>query len=457
MSFKNIVSVIAFQLVILTATTCHAQAILNADGPGRTYELINSVLAPTTNPAEEAPDMANGTHASFGRHIAEVWDSTLNKYVFEFYIHALIDNDVSTLDNDRQRVEIKTYAPSPDSMKGYEGDLMTFKWMFRLPVGFQPSPNFTHIHQIKGVNGDESDPIFTITPCVTGGNKKLQIRYVADSSTNFKVLTSGNLSDFLGKWLQVTEIIRFDTSNKGTYSINITKVGDTVSMLKCTATGIKTIRVSNSFARPKWGIYRSILTRSYLRDDSLRLSDISIQKNKSPLSVYIISVGATLNNNLINIHWSVQNEWNVKQYIVQYGTVNNANSYKDKITVTANGGSDYNAVFNSPCICNQYYRIKVINEDGSFFYSDVVYVQMNKTNVSIFPNPASNAINVFTDKVYPDTYCVIIDDRGRIVNKLNLTNNTTNIFTGKLSNGMYILQLVSNSQIIENSPFIIAK
>ena len=451
-------------LVILFSASdfCKAQAILDADGPGNTYELLNRILAPVTNPAEEAPDMANGTHASFGRHIAEVWDSTLNKYVFEFYIHALVDNDVSTLEPDRQRVEIKTYAPSPDSMKGFEGDLMTFKWMFRLPVGFQPSPNFTHIHQIKGVNGDESDPIFTLTPVVSGGKNKLNLRYVADSSqgnsnTPFTLLTNVDLAPFLGQWMQAIETVRFDTAKNGTYSINITKVGDTTSLLKCSANGIKTMRVSNSFVRPKWGIYRSVLKRSYLRDDSLRLAHISIQKNILPQSVYLINVGASLNNNIINIHWSVQDEWHVKQYVVQYGAVNNTNSYKDKVTVTANGGQDYNTSFNSPCDCNQYYRIKVINNDGSFFYSDIVYVQMNKTNVSIFPNPATDNLTVFTDRIYPDTYCVVIDERGRIVKKINLINNTTNISVGNLSSGVYIVRLVSNNQIINNSPFIITK
>jgi hypothetical protein len=54
------------------------QVTLNADGPGSTYELIKSVLAPGYN-AVEAPDAA---HAAFGRHIAEVFDARVNKNVF---------------------------------------------------------------------------------------------------------------------------------------------------------------------------------------------------------------------------------------------------------------------------------------------------------------------------------------------------------------------------------------
>ena len=251
-----------------------AQVMLYADGPGSTYEKINSVLAPGYV-AEETPDMTNGTHASFGRHIAEVFDSTLNRYVFEFYIHALIDNDVSTLETDRQRVEIKTYAASPANMIGNVGETMTFKWKFKLPTGFQPSTNFTHIHQIKAVGGDESSPLFTLTPRLTTPNQ-LQLIYVADSSTSSAYLATLNLSIFINTWVDVTEVVK--VGNPGTYSILIKKVSDGSTILSYSNSSIKTIRPSNSFIRPKWGIYRSILDVADLRDEAVRFTDFSIQQ-----------------------------------------------------------------------------------------------------------------------------------------------------------------------------------
>ena len=251
-----------------------SQVILFADGPGTTYEKINSVLAPGYV-AEETPDMTNGTHASFGRHIAEVFDSTLNRYVFEFYIHALIDNDVSTLETDRQRVEIKTYANSPANMIGNIGETMTFKWKFKLPTGFQPSTNFTHIHQIKAVGGDESSPLFTLTPRLSTPNQ-LQLIYVADSSTSSAYLATLNLSLFINTWVDVTEVVK--VGDTGTYSILIKKVSDGSTLLSYSNSSIKTIRPSNSFIRPKWGIYRSLLDVADLRDDTIRLTDFSIQQ-----------------------------------------------------------------------------------------------------------------------------------------------------------------------------------
>ena len=175
------------------------------------------------------------------------------------------------------------------------------------------------------------------------------------------------------------------------------------------------------------------------------------------MSVNIISFDATLNNNLINLHWSVQNEWHVKQYIIEFTKTSLSSYFSAYDTVNAVGSTDYNLNFKSPCPCNQYYRIKVINQDGSFFYSQVVSFMIDNIIVSIFNNPASGFVLLNVDKIYPGTYCVIIDESGRVMKKLFLTNNSTPVPTGNLSSGMYVLRLVSNNQMIKNSPFIITR
>ena len=285
--------VICILAVSLFANTffCLAQVTLNADGPGNTYELINSVLAPSGNVIESPDQTPDGTHSAFGRHIAEVFDTDLNKYVFEFYAHlnsgatGILDNDISTLSIDRQRVEIKTYSSSPNNLKGTVGETVTYKWRFKVPVGFKPSANFTHIHQIKPVDGDDSNPIFTLT-ARKGTPNKMQLIYVVDENGSNDYKKEVNLSLFEGVWVEATEIIKVGTGSSGTYSISVKKVSDATELLSYTNNSIQTIRtaatdpnipqVANSFIRPKWGIYRSLLDVSSLRDDSIRFSDFSI-------------------------------------------------------------------------------------------------------------------------------------------------------------------------------------
>lgn len=252
-------------LVTVFPFFCHSQVVLKADGTGNTYELINSVLAPG-NEAVEHPECV---HAAFGRHIAEVWDEDLKENVFEFYSHVTPDNDRCEK-LDRQRVEIKTYEPSPENLKGTLGETVTYNWKFKLPKGFQPSGNFTHLHQIKAVGGPQELPIFTITA------RKSKINQLLVIHDNETTIASAKLSEFEGVWVEVTEKIKIGAN--GTYSISIKKVKDGQELLSFSSENILTIRPDNNFIRPKWGIYRSIKKPQDLRDEAVRFNAFSIKE-----------------------------------------------------------------------------------------------------------------------------------------------------------------------------------
>jgi hypothetical protein len=281
-----------------------AQTILNADNtPNNTYELINSVLAPGATAIETADQTPGGLHTAFGRHIAEVFDTDLNKNVFEFYAHVTPDNDV-TGGLDRQRVEMKTYAASPNNLKGILGETVVYKWRMKIPIGFQPSSSFTHIHQIKAVDGDESSPIFTLTPRKKSPNNTMQLIYVVDSNGSNDYKAEVNLSLFEGIWVEVIERVKIGTGSTGTYSISIKKVNDGIELLSYTNDAIQTVRtaatdigspqVANSFIRLKWGIYRSLTDSGSLRDESIRFSDFSISEIITPSVVVSENTNKTI-------------------------------------------------------------------------------------------------------------------------------------------------------------------
>jgi hypothetical protein len=283
--------------LFLLFATSYAQVTLNANGPGGTYELINSVLAPGYNAVED-PD---ASHTAFGRHIAEVFDATLNKNVFEFYSHITPDDDPQTGSPDRQRVEIKTYNQSPANLIGTTGETVTYKWYFRVPTGYQPSTTFTHLHQIKPVDGDDGDPLFTLTPR-KGTPNKMELIYDADGPSAIDKKAIVNLSLFEGNWVEATEKILVGTA--GTYSMVIKKVSDGTVLLSYANNNIGTIRATNSFIRPKWGIYRSIANPGDLRDEAVRFSDFSISEAALLAGSNYYWVGGTGGN------WSDATSWN---------------------------------------------------------------------------------------------------------------------------------------------------
>ncbi len=262
----NIIKITFIVYLLLYSPFLSSQITLEANGPGETYELINSVLAPG-NAAVENPECI---HPEFGRHIAEVWDTILNQYVFEFYSHVVPDND-RCINFDRQRIEIKTYASSPDNLKGVSGETVTYKWKFKIPIGFQPSTSFTHIHQIKAVGGNDDAPLFTLTPR-KGSSDRLELIH-----NNTTKVSTVDLSLFIGEWVECEEVVYIDSLN-GTYSLTIQKISDGTILLNFYKSGLMTIRSDNDFIRPKWGIYRSLDHPSDLRDETLRFAGFSIQE-----------------------------------------------------------------------------------------------------------------------------------------------------------------------------------
>ncbi|AJR04357.1 T9SS type A sorting domain-containing protein [Siansivirga zeaxanthinifaciens] len=272
-----------FFLVCFQIQNAFPQVTLEADGSGviATYTLIRNVLGSN---AIETPDL-NGdkpaTHTIFGNHITEAFDNDLGKNVFNFLIHLTPDNDTSTGASDRQRLEIKTYASSPDNLKGTVGETVQYKWKFKIPTGFVPSPNFTHIHQLKAVGGDDGNPIFAITlrkSAALGATSKLELNYYPPGTSSATKLRNLEMSLFEGHWVEVVETVTYGDASTSSYDLSIKKISDNSILTTYNSNSLITFRANNTFVRPKWGIYRSIATPTGMKDETLFFADFSIEE-----------------------------------------------------------------------------------------------------------------------------------------------------------------------------------
>ena len=279
-----------FVFLLLISLGIKAQVTLDANGPGNTYELINSVLAPTSGDVVEAPGVTGSTcdnHSTYSgtdgnRHINEVFDADLGINVFKFILHVNEDIDRDKCSTtDRQRNEIKTYAPSPNNLKGVLGETVQYKWKFKLDAGFQPSSSFTHLHQLKSVGADsaeESQPLITLT-ARKGSEDQLELRYAPTTSQS--TLTSVNLSLLKGNWVEVVETVTYGEVNDAIYSIIINNVNTGIEILNYSSSELRMWKTNADFIRPKWGIYRSLNSPSDLRDEEVLYANFSIEENST--------------------------------------------------------------------------------------------------------------------------------------------------------------------------------
>lgn len=292
-----------------------AQVTLDANGPGNTTNDINNVLAPGFDAVEEVCN-----HTAFGDHIDEVYDNTLGINVFRFFMHVSPDNN-KCVTSDRQRNEIKTYDASPDNLKGIIGETVEYKWKFKLDAGFQASPDFTHIHQLKSVGAitaEEKQPLITLTPRYGASNDKLQLRYA--ESTSQTTIAQVDLTPFKGEWVQVVENVTYGEIGTGSYSIIITRLSDNMELLNYSNPNMRTWKTGASFMRPKWGIYRKNSQASFLRDEEVLFANFSIEEI-STLSTNEVEKETTLGviNNPIKNTLQITQLSNKVNRIIIYG------------------------------------------------------------------------------------------------------------------------------------------
>lgn len=265
MSIINTLAFVVFCLIITIFLPIYsiAQVKISADGPGNTYELLES-----HGFGLETPDCGHAV-----RHIREVFDSVLNKNVFAFDSHRDLDDDRCGA-TDRQRIEVKTAPGSTNqtTLQHANGQTAYYRWKFKLPVGFQPSPNFTHIFQIKAQSGgDEGAPLVTITPRA-GSPELMQIIWTAPSGQSGSgTKATANLSLFKDVWVEA--YVEYKSADAGYVNLSLKRLSDGATLLTWNSGTVDTWRSGNNYNRGKWGIYRSLNSISYLRDETVNFND----------------------------------------------------------------------------------------------------------------------------------------------------------------------------------------
>lgn len=174
--------------------------------------------------------------------------------------------------------------------------------------------------------------------------------------------------------------------------------------------------------------------------------------------VKLVSFKATLNTerNWVNISWSTINEINNNYFVVEKS--DDGIHFKALDTVKANnlqGLNNYSILDKEPYAKTTYYRLKQVDVDGSFTYSQIVAVQLNLTNYTfdIHPNPVRDiAIASITSATSYDSKIIITDITGRVVKyqtiKLQRGTQQVVLNLSNLQQGNYQASIYLNGQYV---------
>ncbi|HEY9002330.1 MAG TPA: T9SS type A sorting domain-containing protein [Mucilaginibacter sp.] len=155
----------------------------------------------------------------------------------------------------------------------------------------------------------------------------------------------------------------------------------------------------------------------------------------------------------VQVVWNTMNEENYTNFTVERSTDNGA-TFSVLGGVDATGAGKYSFVDQSPSIGTNLYRLKQEDINNTISYSKIVTIQYANTNtnlagnnLSIFPNPVSNNINVAinaqnnTVSLYNIRF---MSTSGRLVKEATTSQPSWQGTTENLQPGTYIIQVFDN-------------
>ncbi len=181
--------------------------------------------------------------------------------------------------------------------------------------------------------------------------------------------------------------------------------------------------------------------------DSVFFSQIILPLNSISFSGSIANCAALL-------QWEAAGERAFSQYAVEYSPDGQHFQLIGRVTATGNEAKTKHYFKHQPMAGRAYYRVKMIDNNGSCRYSNIILLPVNcsKNTVLVYPNPVIDIlnINVTLQPTESTNYASLYDATGRLVCKKILVNGTNNMDLSNVPHGIYTLKVFING-VMESS------
>ncbi|MES2559108.1 MAG: autotransporter-associated beta strand repeat-containing protein [Bacteroidota bacterium] len=163
--------------------------------------------------------------------------------------------------------------------------------------------------------------------------------------------------------------------------------------------------------------------------------------NNASLPVKLLQFSARkTNNKQVRLNWSTAQEINSKQFDVERSA--DGKRYNTIATIAAGGNTNklvnYTAMDAHPMRSN-YYRLKQVDHDGTFTYSQVEYVMMEEVaGARLYPIPAKETLTIEHDNVLSNISIIDITGKTVLSNKGGMA--IYNLDVSSLHTGVYIVE-----------------
>jgi hypothetical protein len=165
--------------------------------------------------------------------------------------------------------------------------------------------------------------------------------------------------------------------------------------------------------------------------------------------VELIFFKGKFENEEVMLSWQTASEQENSFFEVEHSL--DGKNFKTLGRVTGNGTtmtlSDYQFIHSTPSIGANYYRLRQVDTDGTFAYSNIVGVFVQgERDLEIFPNPTTGPVWL-KGEVHGERNARVTDLAGRLVLEKNMTESALIDLFGQ-PNGVYLIEIQTENQKI---------
>ncbi len=160
------------------------------------------------------------------------------------------------------------------------------------------------------------------------------------------------------------------------------------------------------------------------------------------------------NEKTIQLKWQTANEINVSHINIQrslngkdFTTIGNVNARCCEYSFTDNS-------LPLKVDGKLYYRLEIVDKDGSKRYSEIRNVELGIRNkaISVYPNPAKDIVNI---ECLGAKELLIIDNLGRTVYRSTVNSQPLTVNTKQMSKGIFIVKAMMNNGDIKTEKLVV--
>lgn len=169
----------------------------------------------------------------------------------------------------------------------------------------------------------------------------------------------------------------------------------------------------------------------------------------NPFPVELANFSANALSNKVQLDWTTASEINTDYFQVEKSIdgINFEKVFTQKAAGNSNMALDYQGFDYEPFKGISYYRLKTVDLDGKYVYSNVVAVNFQSAfAISVYPNPTKDHLNVQLSENSNEIHISIFDLTGRLVFEDHKQyTNKVEINTQNWTPGMYIAKVKTQS------------